>query len=112
MMAKDMFIVLATHSTGHGDSTNPVIITEDIYAAVGTTRNIVELGYKFHTTEHAVCVYKLMPNRLYKKNDFMWYTHQEPPEHCIVTFRYVPGEHCWNEEWHDKEAKYIVDDAR
>ena len=95
-----LFLVLATHNTGHGEVSSPLQLTEFISAALGTARDVRKLGYEFYGDEVGVGIYQLKPgSRPYQKNEFKLSSKVAPPDFpCIVYFHHRK-DGSWEEEW-------------
>lgn len=118
-----MFIVIATHNTGHGEASTPVLATKSIRKAVKTARGIEGLGYEFYSDEIGVGVYRLEAGHPYRKEEFKWHLGENPPptivfyrEHCKKHDAYhlndpIDGS-CWKEEWFDRKLQSLADETR
>jgi hypothetical protein len=49
-----LYVLLAHHDTGHGLSTDVVLITSDRLLAIGTARIIENFGYQFYSQDAGV----------------------------------------------------------
>ncbi len=60
-----MYLVIATHNTGHGEVSTPVLLTDDMTEAIGRARDAEVLGFRFFTNGSGVVVYKVEQGHLY-----------------------------------------------
>lgn len=92
-----LFVVTAHHNTGHGEIGTPVLITEDVVAAVDAARNAEKkLGYQFYAeTFVSVCLMEV--GRAYSKADHKG-TNGPDADPSVYVRRFYSKK--WTEEWH------------
>jgi hypothetical protein len=105
-----MFIVIATHDTGHGQVSTPVYFVEAgisnvIWIARRITENSIGYGYEFLNNDAMVCVYDIKPLSICLK--------RQAADRIIFVRRYVrifgqPPR--WEEEWYSKEQEALYND--
>ncbi len=109
-----MFVVVVTHSTGHGESSIPILVTKSISKAVKTARDIENFDYEFYSKETGVGVYRLEEGRSYRKKEFKWLFGKNPPP-AVIFYRRILEIHSlcsgllWEEEWFDDKSQVLVD---
>lgn len=91
-----LFVVTTHHDTGHGEVGTPVLLTEDIVAAVDAARTAEKrLGYEFHgETYVSVCLLEV--GRAYAKADHKGRNGPDADPNVYVR-RHNRRE--WTEEW-------------
>ncbi|HAU08003.1 MAG: hypothetical protein A2568_01840 [Candidatus Yanofskybacteria bacterium RIFOXYD1_FULL_44_17] len=105
-----MFIVIATHDTGHGEVSDPVLMTEDLISAVQIAKNPEQLGYQFYGNEIGCTVYKMEHEKIYSKSDFNCQGRGDPPDMLVFSRIRLNGE--WREMWFAFEQSYIAETSR
>lgn len=105
-----MYVVIATHDTGHGEVSHPVLMTEDLVAAVQIAKNPEQYGYQFYGNEIGCTVYQMERGKIYSKSDFNWQGRGDPPE--ILVFSRIRFNGNWGEAWYAFEQRYIMETLR
>ena len=108
---RELYVVLVTHNTGHGDEDTVMLITRDLVQAVSVAKTAEEYGYQFYNSKGGVVVTRLVPGRVYAKCEFKWNLGSPPPRTVVFSTRFMPASEVlkkpqkWVEEWFDKKAE-------
>lgn len=111
-MAKAMYVVEATHDTGHGLCASVVLVTDQFgAAALLIARRAEQLGYHFYTSlDSYVVINRVSPGVIYGKDGDSTGRNGSP----IVYIRRKTSSG-WREEWYDEQlqkAHEVADETR
>ncbi len=103
-----MFVVLVTHSGGHGDETNILLVTDDPVRAYRSAVMVERYGYDFHAPDTGVTVYQPRPETPYPKELYRFLADSPPsPLFPVVFSRRCTGTE-WVEEWWDESFRSLI----
>lgn len=102
-----MYLTVAYHATGHGDSASVLCITQSIEQAVVAASLAEPMGYHFLAIDNGISILELLPEALYPNDAFKFHGDNPPPGHPVVAFfRKRDG------VWHLESCSVPVSDVR
>lgn len=111
----EIFAVIVTHNTGHGEASLVIELTRDIKKALEGARNAEKLGYEFYSNETGVGIVRLETERApYRKEEFKWLMGDRPPQMEVFYRRHVDNGDAggsWAEEWFDTELQKLAEEV-
>lgn len=111
-----MYIVIATHDTGHGQVSTPIWVSRDnsliaLCGAIRSARSVTNVphvyGYEFLNNDAMVCVYSVL------QSSTLTVCKKEAMNAIVFVRRYVKifgQEPRWEEEWFDKKIERIYEE--
>ncbi|MFA6407127.1 MAG: hypothetical protein WCV80_00275 [Candidatus Paceibacterota bacterium] len=106
-----MFIAIVTHNTGHGEVSNPFIISEylpEVIQAVQSINEDASLHYEFHEDETGFVVYNIPMNKILGKLNFLDSIGTQISESYPVVFSKIRMGGKWQERWWNKHLIKVL----